>query len=87
MTRISVAEARRDFADVLNRAAYGHERIMITRRDSEVAAIVPIEELRLLDVLLERYEAEADLAEARETLLEAREHSIAWNHLKRELDL
>ena len=87
MTRVSVAEARKDLAEIINRAAYTRERTLITRRDSDVAAVISIDELRLLDALIERYEDESDIAEAREALLEAREDRVSWDTLKRELDL
>lgn len=87
MTRVSVATARRDLAEIINLASYARERTIITRHDSDVAAIISIDELRLLDTLLERYEDEADIAEAKEALLEAREDRVAWDDLKRELDL
>ena len=87
MTRVSFADARKDLAEIINRAAYAHERTLITRRDTDVAAVISIEELRLLDALLERYEDESDLADARTALLEVREDRVAWNAVKREFDL
>lgn len=87
MNRMTVAEARAGFADALNRATYAHERTIITRHDDEVAAIVSIDEIRLLDALIERYEDESDVADARTALLEAREDRVAWGDLKREFDL
>ena len=87
MTRVSVADARKDLADIINRAAYQRERTVITRRDADVAAVVSIEELQLLDALIARYEDETDVADARETLLEAREERVGWDAIKREFDL
>lgn len=87
MTRVSVAEARKDLAEILNRASYARERTVITRHDEDVAAVISIDELRLLDALIERYEDEADLAAGRAALLEAREDRVAWDTIKRDLDL
>lgn len=87
MTHVSVAEARKDLAEIINRVAYAHERAVITRHDSDVAAIISIDELRLLDALIERYEDEQDIADAQEALLEAREDHVPWEVIKRELDL
>jgi prevent-host-death family protein len=87
MTRVSVAEARKDLAEIINRAAYSRERTLITRRDSDVAAVISIEELRLLDALMERYENESDVADAREALLESREDRVGWDSIKREFNL
>ncbi|MDZ4064318.1 MAG: type II toxin-antitoxin system Phd/YefM family antitoxin [Coriobacteriia bacterium] len=87
MTRVSVADARREFADILNRAAYSHERTVITRHEADVAAVISIEELCLLDALIERYEDEADIEDARSALLEAREDRVGWEAVKREFGL
>ena len=45
---IPASEAREKFSDLINRAAYGHERIIVTRRGKPVAAIVPAEDVALL---------------------------------------
>lgn len=87
MTRVSVAEARKDLAEIINRAAYAHERTVITRHDSDVAAVISIDELRLLDALMEKWEDEEDLREANEAMLEAREDNIPWEDIKREFGL
>ena len=50
--KISVTEARAQLAELVNRAAYGRERVVLTRRGKPVAAIVSAEELELLDRLL-----------------------------------
>jgi hypothetical protein len=52
-----------------------------------VAAVISIEELRLLDALIERWEDEEDVKAAEEALLEAREERVAWSDLKEELGL
>jgi prevent-host-death family protein len=69
MTKMTTVEARERFADLVNRAAYGKERIGLTRHGKQVAAVVPAEDL----ALLERLEDEIDLADARAALAEARE--------------
>jgi prevent-host-death family protein len=87
MTRVSVAEARKDLAGIINRASYAHERTVITRHETDVAAVISIDELRLLDALIEKWEDEEDLADAKLALLEAREETISWDDIKRDLDL
>lgn len=87
MTRVSVAEARKEFSEILNRASYAHERTVITRHDQDVAAVISMDELRLLDALIERYEDETDLADARTALLGAREETVGWDSVKRDLGL
>lgn len=49
MSRISTAEAREHFSEIINRAIYAKERILLTRRGKEVAAIIPLEDLKLLE--------------------------------------
>jgi prevent-host-death family protein len=46
---------------MINRAAYGKERIVLTRRGKDLVALVPLDDLKLLEEL----EAGADLAAVR----------------------
>jgi prevent-host-death family protein len=62
------SKARQGFADTINRAAYGKERVVVRRRGKEIAAVVPIDDLRLLEELEDRI----NLADARAALAEAR---------------
>ena len=55
------------FADAINRAAFGNERVLLRRRGRAVAAVVPIDDLRHLEALEDRI----DLVEAREALAQA----------------
>jgi prevent-host-death family protein len=87
MTTVSVAEARRTLPEILNRAAYSHERTVISRHDEALAAVISIDELRLLDALLERYEDETDVSDAKAALLEAKEDRVAWSDIKSEFGL
>ena len=84
MTKISTVEARDRFSDLVNRAAFGKERIVLTRRGRELVAVVPIEDVELLRRLEERI----DLEEARAALAETRKKgAVPWSRLKRELGL
>ncbi len=84
MTRLAAGAVRKDFADALNRVAYGKERIVLHRRGKNVAAMVPVEDLALLEELETRF----DLEEARAALAEARKKgTISWAKLKAELGL
>ena len=84
MTRLAAGQVRKGFADALNRVAYGRERIVLHRRGKNVAAMVPIEDLALLEEL----ETRLDLEEARAALAEARKKgTISWEKLKAELGL
>jgi prevent-host-death family protein len=61
---IGADEARDNFGDLLGRASHGKERVVISRHRKCVAALVPIEDLELL----ERIEDDADLKEIRARL-------------------
>lgn len=58
---VNVGEVRNTFAEYVNRASYRGERIIIQRRGKPVAALVPIEDVELL----ERLEDEADIKAAK----------------------
>ena len=84
MDSLNTTEARENLADVLNRVAYAKERVRIMRRGKAIAAVVPIEDIELI----ERLEDEVDIREARKSLAEAeKEGSTPWEQVKRELGL
>lgn len=88
MKLISTVEARNQFSSLINRVAFGKEQMVLTRRGQKVAAMIPLEDLRLFERLLERLEDQADLEDAREALAEAeREGTVSLAELKEELGL
>ncbi len=66
MTEIGVADIRANLADVINRVAYGGERIVLQRRGKQVLAVVPMEDLELLNALEDRADAKAALKARKE---------------------
>ena len=88
MTRLDVSKARDEFPEIVNRAAYGKERTIVSRRGKDLAAVIPIEDLRLLE-RLEREEMDRiDIEEARAALKEAEEKgTIPFEEVKRRLGL
>lgn len=46
---MSAAEARESLAEVINRVAYGQERIVLTRHGKALVAMVPIDDLEALE--------------------------------------
>ena len=50
----SVKEARDQFAELLNRAAYGGELVRIARHGKVVAGVVSKEDLQLIEAVRER---------------------------------
>jgi prevent-host-death family protein len=81
---LNSTDAREKLAEVLNRVAYAKDRVRITRRGKAVAAVVPIEDLELI----ERLEDEIDIREAKKALAHARKHgTIPWEEAKKDLGL
>ncbi|HZS01681.1 MAG TPA: type II toxin-antitoxin system Phd/YefM family antitoxin [Chloroflexota bacterium] len=84
MAEMSTVQARDQFSELINRAAFGHERIVLTRRGKALVALVPIVDLELLQQLEDRL----DLEEARLALAEAAAgDTVAWEQIKAELGL
>ena len=81
---VNSTDARENLADVLNRVAYAKVRVRITRRGKAVAAVVPIEDLELI----ERLEDEIDIREAEKALREAKKKgTIPLEKVRKELGL
>ncbi|MBI4828442.1 MAG: type II toxin-antitoxin system Phd/YefM family antitoxin [Nitrospinae bacterium] len=79
---VPTVKARSQFADMVNRAAYGKERVLLTRWGKKVAAMVPIEDVETLDALEELM----DIKDARKALKEAkRKGSISLEELRKKL--
>ena len=87
MRTMNASEVRDEFAETLNRVAFGGERVIIRRRDKELAAVIPIEDLRLLERLEAEEEDRVDLAEAQRILADPTEERIPWERVKTELGL
>ena len=51
MASVSVSHARRDMSELVNRVAYGKERIYFTSHDKKIVALVPIEDVETLEAL------------------------------------
>ena len=84
MKSLNTSDAREQLAEVLNRVAYAKDRVRITRRGKEIAAVVPIEDLELI----EKLEDKIDLQEAEEALAEARDKgTIPLEKIREELGL
>jgi len=61
---ITTADARKNFADIVNTVAYGKEPVVLTRRGQEIAALISIEELHLL----QKIEDHIDIEDAKKAL-------------------
>lgn len=71
-------------SELIHRVAHDKERVVVEFQGEESAALVPLEDLRILQQLEDR----ADLIEAQAVLAEVeREGTIPWEQLKKELSL
>ena len=79
-TTITTADARKNFADIVNKVAYGNELIVLTRRGQEIAALISMDELELL----QQIEDHIDIEDAKKVLAEPGENISAqefWKQL------
>jgi prevent-host-death family protein len=82
--KMSTGEVRQQFSELVNRSGYGGERIVLTRRGRDLAALVSMADLELLQKL----EDVMDAADVRAALRETQEEgAISWEELKAELGL
>jgi prevent-host-death family protein len=79
-SKTTASIARQKFSDILNRAAYGGERVVVHRGNKPIAALVPMEDFEILEQIEDR----ADLEEVRKRL---NEPTIPWSRIKKELGL
>ena len=86
MTRLNVSKAREEFPEIVNRAAYGKERTIVSRRGRDLAAVISMDDLRLLERLAQEEMDRIDLEDGRAALKEAEEKgTIPLRDLIREL--
>jgi prevent-host-death family protein len=57
-TIFTTVEARNAFSEVINSAAYGKDRIALTRRGKAIAYVVPVEDVEALEAIEDRIDAE-----------------------------
>jgi len=67
MADFGIAELRTHMAEAVNRAAYGGERVILTRRGKGVVALVSLEDLATLEALEDQEDLRAALKARKET--------------------
>jgi len=75
-----LSRAKSELSELVNRVRYGRERVVLSRHNKRVAALVSIEDLERLEAL----EDEADLEAAKSARTE---ESVSLDEVKRTLDL
>ena len=82
MTRHTAAKLRENFSEVINQVAYSKDRVVLTRHGKDLAAVVPIEDYRLL----EKLEDEIDVREAKKALEDVKKHgTVSWEEVERKI--
>ena len=82
LNKITTADARKKFSNIINRVAFGEESFVLTRRGEPMAALVSMKELKLLQELKDQM----DIGDAWKAKTEPGE-PIPWEELKNELEI
>jgi len=78
---IATEDIGNNFEDLIERVASGKERLILTRRGKKIAALIPVDDLQMLEAIEDRI----DLEDARKALAEAAEEgTVAWEDVKKE---
>ena len=56
MTRVTATQLKSEIPTVLGRAEFAHERTVISRHGKDVAAVMPMDDVRLFDKLYDLLE-------------------------------
>ena len=80
----SFSDARSNLGNIANDVEFKGKRIVLTRNGKKCVAIIPIEDLEVLEQIEDRI----DLDDARKALADAKKHgTVSWESIKRKLDL
>jgi len=81
-TSVNIVDAKEEFSELINRVAHQNERIVLTRRGKDVAALVPLEDLQMLLSIQDK----SDLDDAVRSLKETRDlGTVSLDRLKEEI--
>lgn len=72
MRRLNISVVRSDLAETINQVSYGKERLVVERRGKDLAAIIPMEDLKLLERLMEELEDRLDLEDVKKALADSK---------------
>ena len=84
MIKVEATAARNGFSDLLSKVQYGADRVLIERRGKDVAALIPVEDLRLLEL----FEDAIDVDAARKALADPKNKvRVPLDRVKKRLGL
>lgn len=82
--KYTTVEARNQFSEIINRAAFGQERIRLTRRGKVICAVVPIEDVEMLEWIEDVVDNKAIDEAEKEGILK---NTVPLDEYLKELDL
>ncbi len=82
LNKITTADARKKFSNIISRVAFGDESFVLTRRGEPMAALISMRELKLLQELEDKIDVD-DAWKAKNEPGEA----VPWEELKKELEI
>jgi prevent-host-death family protein len=83
MTRLAAQKVQENFSATLDRVVDKRERIILHRQGKNVAALVPVEDLALLEELEDRL----DIEDAERRLADPNDTPIPYEQARKELGL
>ncbi|MEM9276671.1 MAG: type II toxin-antitoxin system Phd/YefM family antitoxin [Cyanobacteria bacterium P01_F01_bin.143] len=87
MKFLSSGEARKNFADTLNRVAYGSEHIAIKRSRKEAVYLISAKDYELFQQFLEQAEDKIDLEEAESRMNNSQQQTIDFDEFFNDLEV
>jgi prevent-host-death family protein len=88
LEKVTASDARNTFSELISSVKYGRRRVCITSNGKDMAAMIPLQDLEVLEALLRRYEDEVDSRDAKIALEEAeREGTVSLDELIADLGL
>jgi len=83
MAEIDTIAARARFSELVNRAAYGKERMVLTRHGKPVAAVISLDDLAVLERLEDERDAQLGATAVEHWQAEGRP-TVPWSTVKAE---
>jgi len=79
---LTTSNAREHFSEIINRTSYGKERIILSRRGKDLAAVVPMEDLKLIEMIEDKLNLQDAIEAFKESKLKG---SISLDEFKKEI--
>ena len=86
MTRLPVTKARKTLSEVVSHVAFGGERVVLSRNGKDVAAIVSMDALKLLEAEEDRLDV-AEMQRAKREAAARDERAVPYEEARRTLAL